>query len=667
MVVVGGTGEIQLVNAQAERLFGYARAELLGQSVEMLVPERQRLAHIGHRGGFLAQPRARVMGSRMDLRARRKDGSEFPTEISLSPVEGGNEVMIIGAIRDITEQKHAEETARARERFIRTITDNIPAAVTYVDREERYRFVNKAYADWLGMAKESIEGHTVREIIGERAYAALGPTVLARAFAGETVRYERTQPVPAGGPRELAVTLIPDGDAQSGVIGQYAFIEDVTESKRLARLKNEFISTVSHELRTPLTSIRGSLGLLDGGVAGALGGRAKNLVALARQNCDRLIRLINDILDMEKIEAGKMVFVMKPVALMELIEEAIAANEGYAQAHDTRFVVTAALADARVRGDRDRLMQVLTNLLSNAAKFSPPGASVDIAVERRGEGIRVSVIDHGPGISKEFQERIFEKFSQADSSDARKKGGSGLGLAISKAIVEKHAGELAFTTRKGEGTTFYFELPELSERAERGAPPRPDSKPDRVLVYTNEREAGRRLADAVTQAGFLTDVSDNKEDAERLFGSRKYVAVALTGAEADLLRDVLVEPASERKPSILHVEDDADMRQVIAAHLDRFGKVNGAATLAEARERLAREHYDLLLLDIGLPDGSAWSLVEELQAQPSWPRIVVFSAEAVAPERRARVDAALQKSRDSEVRLVETVKSVLAQGEVRKG
>jgi signal transduction histidine kinase/CheY-like chemotaxis protein len=485
--------------------------------------------------------------------------------------------------------------------------------------------------------------------------------------AGETVRFERMQRTPAGGRRALAITLIPDRDAQGKVAGHYVFIEDVTEAKRLAQLKNEFVSTVSHELRTPLTSIRGSLGLLEGGAAGELAARAKKLVSLARQNCDRLVRLINDILDMEKIEAGRMVFDMKPLALMELVGEAIAANEGYAREHGTRFVVKAACDGAMVLGDKDRLMQVMANLLSNAAKFTPSGAGVEVAVQPHGWRLRVSVIDHGPGIPQEFQSRIFEKFSQADSSDTRKKGGSGLGLAISKAIVERHGGLLDFATRSGEGTTFYFELPAMADRRKGAQVPRAEGEHRRVLVYASEPESGRLLAEAISRAGFEADMTDSKEGAERLFGARRYDALAFPGAEAELLRDVLVEPTPHRPASILYVEDDAGLREVIAQHLERLGKIDGAATLAEARERLAHEHYDLLLLDIGLPDGSAWALVEELRAKPSWPRIVVFSGQAVAPERMAQVSAVLQKSRDSEARLVDTVKHVLGQAKPAGG
>ncbi|MBK5104696.1 MAG: ATPase, partial [Burkholderiales bacterium] len=173
----------------------------------------------------------------------------------------------------------------------------------------------------------------------------------------------------------------------------------------------------------------------------------------------RLIRLINDILDMEKIESGKMSFQLQVVDLMQLIEQTVKANEGYAAQHDVRLQIAAARPGAKVHADSDRLAQVLTNLISNACKFSPAQSSVEIAVSEHGERVRVDVVDHGPGISEAFRGRIFQKFSQEDSSDMRRKGGTGLGLSVSKAIIEGLGGEIGFATGSNKGSTFYFLLP----------------------------------------------------------------------------------------------------------------------------------------------------------------------------------------------------------------
>lgn len=231
-------------------------------------------------------------------------------------------------------------------------------------------------------------------------------------------------------------------------------------AENLSHLKSSFISTVSHELRTPLTSIRGSLGLLAGGAVGGLPEQSRPLVDIAQKNTERLLLLINDILDMEKIESGKLTFDYNPVDVMTFLEQALEANIGYAEQHGVSIRIVAMEKDAKIYADSDRLMQVMNNLMSNAAKFSPKGSTVEIATIRHAGGIRISVTDHGPGIPEEFQAHLFEKFTQADSSSTRTKGGTGLGMSISREIVEKHSGKLRYITKKNIGTTFYFDLPE---------------------------------------------------------------------------------------------------------------------------------------------------------------------------------------------------------------
>lgn len=240
---------------------------------------------------------------------------------------------------------------------------------------------------------------------------------------------------------------------------------DISQQKKMDRLKSEFVSTVSHELRTPLTSIRGSLGLVAGGVAGELPAQVKGLVDIAYSNTGRLLTLINDILDIEKIESGKLNFDLKPQALMPLVEQVIAANGGYAERHHVTFTLVEGLPGVMVNVDGERLMQVMSNLLSNAAKFSHPGGKVEITVSLENQRVRVAVTDHGVGVPENFYGIIFDKFTQADSSDTRNKGGTGLGLNITKSIVEMMQGEMGFDSKLGVGTTFYFTLPVWHESA----------------------------------------------------------------------------------------------------------------------------------------------------------------------------------------------------------
>jgi PAS domain S-box-containing protein len=237
---------------------------------------------------------------------------------------------------------------------------------------------------------------------------------------------------------------------------------DISERKKTEGLKNAFVSMVSHELRTPLTSIRGSLSLALGEVLGPISPDIKELLDISYRNCDRLLFLINDILDIDKIKAGMMEFHFEPLDLNVILAKALISNQSYAFQFGTQFHFEPLGAPAWVQADQERLLQVVANLLSNASKFSHPQARVEISVEEPSEGIyRVLVQDFGEGIPEEFHSQVFSKFAQADNSTTRSKGGSGLGLAISKEIIEKHGGELGFFSVLAQGSTFYFDLPAL--------------------------------------------------------------------------------------------------------------------------------------------------------------------------------------------------------------
>jgi PAS domain S-box-containing protein len=248
-------------------------------------------------------------------------------------------------------------------------------------------------------------------------------------------------------------------DAQGKPYRMVGIYTDISKQKQMDRLKSEFVSTVSHELRTPLTSIRGSLGLVAGGVAGELPAQAKGMIDIAYSNTERLLTLINDILDIEKIQSGKIDFDFRPQLLMPLVEQAMASNRGYAAQHHVTFGLVGENPDVRVNVDGERLMQVMSNLLSNAAKFSHAEGHVEIAVSLDDQRVRVAVTDHGVGVPEDFRDRMFDKFTQADSSDTRHKGGTGLGLSITKSIVEMMQGEIGFDSQPGVGSTFYFTLP----------------------------------------------------------------------------------------------------------------------------------------------------------------------------------------------------------------
>ncbi|MEO6216972.1 MAG: CHASE3 domain-containing protein [Sphingomonas sp.] len=277
-----------------------------------------------------------------------------------------------------------------------------------------------------------------------------------------------------------------------------AVTRDISERRGIEQMKDEFVATVSHELRTPLTSIAGSLGLIMGGAAGELPRKALRLVEIAQANSSRLVRLINDILDMEKIEAGQIELDIRPIHLATILTAALHANAGFAAEYGVHVELEPPPEGAAVLADDDRLMQVLTNLLSNAIKFSPRGEAVSVSVTQLERRFRISVADKGAGIADAFRSRIFTKFAQADSSDTRQKGGTGLGLSIVREIVEQLGGLVGFESSPGEGTVFHVDLPAATMPGARGAeiaaPDRPADELPRILHVDDDPDMLRVLA-----------------------------------------------------------------------------------------------------------------------------------------------------------------------------
>ena len=321
----------------------------------------------------------------------------------------------------------------------------------------------------------------------------------------------------------------------------------VIERKKIDTLKSEFISTVSHELRTPLTSIKGSLGLIKGGIVGELPAKLQSMIEIAHRNSNRLVHLVNDILDIERIEAGKLDFHMVPQSIMDLVEQAVDANRFYAEEHSTTLVIVESLEDAMIYGDGNRIEQVLANLLSNAAKFSSEGDDIEIRVSRQGPSIRVSVTDHGSGIPQDFRKLIFGKFAQADASDTRQKGGTGLGLSITKALVESHGGRIDFVTEEGSGTTFFIDLPEWAQ-------PQGDLLVDakgRVLICEDDPDIQQVLVSLLGDDGFDTDVAATATQAKAKLAGNTYVAMTLDIGLPDQDGIALIRELRKEEPTLV--------------------------------------------------------------------------------------------------------------------
>ncbi|WP_278400698.1 hybrid sensor histidine kinase/response regulator [Stutzerimonas kunmingensis] len=326
---------------------------------------------------------------------------------------------------------------------------------------------------------------------------------------------------------------------------------DLTERKRVEQMKNDFVSTVSHELRTPLTSISGALGLIVGGALGSAPPTMQQMLEIAYRNSLRLGHLINDLLDMEKIAAGKMSFELREHSLGDLLEESRASNQALCEQHGVRCTLEHP-TDVLVWVDGLRLQQVLGNFLSNAVKFTPEGGEIRLHSSLRGTKVRISVTDQGPGIPEAFRSRVFEKFAQADASDSRQKSGTGLGLAITKELIERMGGTVGFDCVPGQGTTFWCELPIQIPPAESDCR---DGQP-RILVVEDEPDTGRLLHMMLREGGYGVERVQSLHQAREKLAASHYEAMTLDlhlpdGSGMQLIDELRDQPAMQDLPIVV--------------------------------------------------------------------------------------------------------------------
>jgi len=709
-------------NQTLARIYGY------GDSSEMLKGltdiEHQLYVDPNRRTEFRSLLQKNNIVSDFESEVYRQDGSIIWISENARSVrdERGNLLYYEGFVEDITERKLAEAELEQSLSLLRATLESTVNGILAVDLEGNAIAHNQKFTEMWDIPSESLNKLSNKDRLSLMMARVKDPQAF---IAHVNSLYDN--------PASLGYDILELKDGRiiehhqlpqrigAKIVGRVSSFCDITERQKIQRMKNEFVSMVSHELRTPLTSIRGSLSLIVGGVAGEIPPQAKALVEIGYKNSERLVLLINDILDIEKIESGKMDFKIEPVQLIPLVEQAIEANIAYGEQFDVKFKLHNDLNNVWVKVDSDRLMQVLTNLLSNAAKFSPQGETVAIAVARDGKKIRVEVRDRGPGIPEEFRPKIFQKFAQADSSDTRQKGGTGLGLSISKAIIEKFGGQIGFETDRGTGSTFYFGLPEWQE-----LPPLDDQYPApaplRILICENDRDTAKLLSLMLEQGGFDTNIAYSAMEAKQLLAQPdtisyaamtidlampdtdgislirelrqhenfRHLPIVVVSAKAQLegeefmgsgfaVIDWLDKPIDQRrliaavkqaalhgadsKPRILHIEDDEDVLQVVSVILGDVAEISHAVNIQDAQQQLATQTFDLVILDLELPDGSGWELFSQLKCQSKSPvPVVVFSAQDVGQETARKVAATLVKSRTSNQDLLDTIKSLIANG-----
>ena len=609
---------------------------------------------------------------------------------------------------DVLTVKQATALAREKETRLQAIVESAGDAIITIDEKGCIKTFNPAASRIFGYGVESLNGQHAGQLFAQACRARIGihmRDLLAHGLKSETQSRMEVMGQRADGNAFEAEMVV----CQIQVEGQREFVgivRDISEGKKIERMKNEFVSTVSHELRTPLTSIQGSLGLLIGGAVGEIPAPARQLLGIAHNNCERLVRLINDILDVEKIESGHIHFNMGLYALMPLVHQAIEATQPFAMQFQVTFKLQLPDSEAPlcVLADPDRLVQVIVNLLSNAAKFSPAGGTVDVIVKAHGASIRLSVIDRGCGIAQEFRGRIFQKFAQADASDSRQKSGTGLGLSISKAIVEKLGGRIDFESQDGLGSEFFVDLLQA-------APASPVIRSTAsVLVCEGEPDIANMLARTLEKGGFGSEVAVTAEQARHMLMTRDYQAITLDLAlpgedglsllrwlrtqektrslpvvivsaqfqhaegieggvmtlldwiikpidETQLLAAIgaIVLPSQEGKPRVLYVEDDADLASVVSALLGPVWEVVHAADLAAARSQLEQCRFNVILLDLQLPDGNGSELLCALPALNAATPVVIFSGEEGSQHVSEKVQRALVKARTSNQQLLNTL------------
>ena len=688
-----GHGRLLQVNPAGERLFGYQSHQVAGLGIDALLADEAGLVELRRRLAGVAPGDEPI---RLEVDGRHAGGGRVPLEVIVSKttVDGDNRYVV--AARDLTERRLARQAVERLRRQQGLILEAAAEGICGIDTEGMLVFANPSARRLFGLeADDPLDRVSLHQRFHQsypdgspypweecptyKTLCGAGP----QRVADEMFWDARGRPFPV----EYASAPIVEDGAVTGVVVTFT---DVSERRAVERMKNEFVSVVSHELRTPLTSVRGSLGLLASGALGPLGTDAQRMAEVAVSSTDRLVRLVNDLLDLERIESGKVQLTIRPVPVDRLLRDAAHAVEGVAER--AGVAVRLRPVEGVVNVDADQMLQAVANLLSNAVKFSQPGQAVDVVAERHIDSLSIRVVDRGRGIPAAMQERIFEPFQQVDTSDARERGGTGLGLPIVRSIVTRHGGEVSVESSPGVGSTFTLTVPtqparEVASGEDRARPVvlvvEDDADLAEVLAVSLRRRgvdvvkalterSALALAERVSPDLIVLDVvlsegdgfgvvealrrrpahartpvlvytAHNLDDADRgrlELGPTEFLLKS--GADGDPLEEkvlamVGLAPGDQGGHRLLVIDDDPDIGDVARLALEQLGPFAvTTATSGDEGLRLALEQRpDAILLDVMMPglDGPATlALIRTEEALAGVP-VLFLTAKAQASER----------------------------------
>ena len=691
------------VSAQRQRALLQALPDTLYQISQTGViepistPDRELREPPESLAGALLRGREKARLALHTMEWQDERGNDY--EIRLMPTGQEDHVAIV---RNVTDAQRTRRRLRDQQAFLRNVVDTDENLIFVRDQEGRFLLCNRAFSQLLGLRPAQVEGQPPTQI--DRA------ELLEPLLAGDDALLRGSLPELRSGDLEIRDVrgrsrwlqllkrplLLSDGRRQV-----LAVAVDVSQRREVERMKAEFVSTVSHELRTPLTAIRGALSMLTGNMDDEISDDARPLINIAYKNSERLVTLINDILDIEKLQSGHLLMRLQPLPVRPLVAQAVEQIGPYAR----DFGVQVDLADgfdATVDVDPDRFAQVMANLLSNAIKHSPAGGKVSVWLDRRQHQVEISVADQGAGIPEEFRPRVFERFAQADSSDVRARGGTGLGLAITRSLVQQFGGTIGFDTEVDHGTRFWIRLPLDLPPPDLG----PQMPPPRILLLDSDGDLAMQVARGLEARGHAATVATSASQAREMLDASPVhtLLLGLSLADEDGLRflrrlraqgrfenlPVLVIGRAEQngwtaseqtignslrvcdwlprqigpervveaierclrkpgaQPHVLLVDADTSLCDQLAVNLDEQPiTFHAAQGLADARSRLADCHYDLVVLEPALPDGDGTTLLTELsQARPPTSVIVYTGNDATMPDNTP----VLRRLRKSDVR-----------------